>query len=932
MSPAEIASQADSEDAVNCRARLTLFTKLPAGRDPTGVLLSKRIGLVDGQVVSDGSPCRMATGTAETVSVATASDLSDLIARLGSDNALALGCIKDHHKAQVVTARVLRDLRSPAAAGGLPIIARSREFIDYGCGPAWLLIDFDKKGMPADVSAAVADAGGVWEALVSIAPGLAQAARVTRSSTSSGLRRVDTGDVLSGSGGEHHYLLAADGTDVDRALVTLHDLCWLRGLGWYCVGATGQLLERSIVDRAVGFGERLIFEGRPEIAPPLVQDAAARTPIAHDGGAIDTQSVIPDLTDYQVALLAQAKRRARSVLEPLAAKTRAEADHRLAKEIGERMAMPFTSAMRAVAARHHGTLLPQITLDFDHSGIVTVKDVLADPDNYVGETLADPLEGASYGRCKAIVLRSKADPEDIFISSFAHGRGFYRLRHDAQTAKAAIELADPTHVVDVLCAIIRHVEIEADERAALVAAAAAKAGTGVRAIEARLREELKHRVAAERERAHQLILSRDNRPTYPLPPPDAERGPIIRLVDDALAADQSEEPPMRDAAGMIVEVHAREPWGLHLLTATGSNTAASPTAGDAGVEGDGLGAPAPQEPMIIRLSAVEVELLIERYIRFETQKTDESPYAAALQRDFICALMAMGQGSKIPVARAINTAPLVAINGNVISGVGLDRDTGLIHRIEAHLLDCLPKATPTEEEVRAALRWLLDEWLVDVNAGTTGRLLALMLCLSMLERVLLKERPAWFVTAGHRGGGKTTLIIMLTIAVFGRMAAAANWSDSAEERRKALFSYLRQSVAVLCWDNIPRGAKITDPSIEKALTSAEVSDRVLGESVFETAPGGTIQVFTGNSIGPKGDMCSRSFPIIINVDRPDPENREFKHPDPIGWTEQHRRQILKCFYTILIFGCRNRPVGQIAKTRFKDWCRSVAGPSSRPQH
>jgi hypothetical protein len=158
------------------------------------------------------------------------------------------------------------------------------------------------------------------------------------------------------------------------------------------------------------------------------------------------------------------------------------------------------------------------------------------------------------------------------------------------------------------------------------------------------------------------------------------------------------------------------------------------------------------------------------------------------------------------------------------------------------------------------------------------------------------------------------------------MAAATAWSDSEEERRKALFAYLRQGVPALCWDNIPRGARISSACIEKALTSPEVSDRVLGESEFETAPSGTVPIFTGNSIGPKGDMTSRSLSIVINVDRPDPENRKFAHPDAIGWTAQHRHQILSCLYTILIYGCQNRPAGQVAKTRFKDWWSLCAWP------
>jgi Ni2+-binding GTPase involved in maturation of urease and hydrogenase len=118
------------------------------------------------------------------------------------------------------------------------------------------------------------------------------------------------------------------------------------------------------------------------------------------------------------------------------------------------------------------------------------------------------------------------------------------------------------------------------------------------------------------------------------------------------------------------------------------------------------------------------------------------------------------------------------------------------------------------------------------------------------------ERPAFFVTAGQRGGGKTTLIIMIIAAVLGRRAAAAAWSDSVEERKKALFSYLRQGVAALVWDNIARGATISCPHIEAALTASEISDRVLGVSRVETVPASTIQIFTGNSIAPRGDMAS----------------------------------------------------------------------------
>ena len=211
-------------------------------------------------------------------------------------------------------------------------------------------------------------------------------------------------------------------------------------------------------------------------------------------------------------------------------------------------------------------------------------------------------------------------------------------------------------------------------------------------------------------------------------------------------------------------------------------------------------------------------MLIERYVRWIVEK-EKASYFGALPRPYIDALMQFSP-SAIPVARAINTAPLISMSGNVIDGVGLDRNTGLVHRIDPLLRACLPANPPTEQDVRDAVTFLFDEWLVDVALDRVGKSIAIMLAMTLIERALLPERPAFFVTAGQRGGGKTTLVNMITLAVLGRRAAAAGWSENAEERKKALFSYLRQGVACLAWDNIARGSAISCPHIEAALTAA----------------------------------------------------------------------------------------------------------------
>jgi len=92
------------------------------------------------------------------------------------------------------------------------------------------------------------------------------------------------------------------------------------------------------------------------------------------------------------------------------------------------------------------------------------------------------------------------------------------------------------------------------------------------------------------------------------------------------------------------------------------------------------------------------------------------------------------------------------------------------------------------------MRFLTDEWLADVATGYAGKCTIIAATMMILERALLPERPVVFVTAGHRGGGKTTTLKMIVMAAAGLPAVGAAWSNDPEERRKALFTYLDPGV------------------------------------------------------------------------------------------------------------------------------------------
>jgi len=189
---------------------------------------------------------------------------------------------------------------------------------------------------------------------------------------------------------------------------------------------------------------------------------------------------------------------------------------------------------------------------------------------------------------------------------------------------------------------------------------------------------------------------------------------------------------------------------------------------------------------------------------------------------------------------------------------------------------------------------------------------------------VLDQRPIFVVTAGKSGGGKTTAIKMLCIAVTGKEPAAAAWSSSVEERRKSILGYLAEGIPVLTWDNLPVGATISCPTIDKVTTSSTYSDRVLSTSGNKTVPTYTVFIITGNNVTPAGETASRSLVSLLEVDRPDPENREFSHADPLGWTIDHRGRILSAMYAILVGNAElKKGESENARTRFKTWWRLV---------
>ena len=488
---------------------LTRFTK-------DGGPLTKQISLAaDGTLIQDKSACVMFRGAAERVTVDGIDGLGALIETLTESQALALGGLRADlpDKVAITTKKMLLN-----GTVRPDLIARIAANIVYR-GPAFALIDFDTKGMPATVASEMQRHGGFWPALLTVLPVLEGVARLTRSSTSAGLSRSDTGAVIAGSDGVHVYPVVKDGADIERFLRALHDRCWLKGLGWFVVSRSGALLNRSIVDRMVGQASRLVFEGGPVLKPPLQQDKASRRPVSIAGVVLDTLAACPPLTIVEQSRLDELKARERERLAPEKAKAQAAFIERQAKKLVARKGLTEAAARQVILRQCEGVLRPDIELPFDDPDLAgcTVGDVLADPERFEGETLADPLEGEEYGPCKArIMRRCRRHAVDPLVRPRPH-----RLRTQVRRRRVrkAMEKAAKEDVVAAFVRLAAGADIDAVELEELRQLAKELSGVGLHAINAMLKAAQKQHAAqqAKAARAQHAASRQDPRPLIRAP-------------------------------------------------------------------------------------------------------------------------------------------------------------------------------------------------------------------------------------------------------------------------------------------------------------------------------------------------------------------------------------------------------------------------------
>lgn len=277
----------------------------------------------------------------------------------------------------------------------------------------------------------------------------------------------------------------------------------------------------------------------------------------------------------------------------------------------------------------------------------------------------------------------------------------------------------------------------------------------------------------------------------------------------------------------------------------------------------------------------------------------------------------------------IVTAPVFRTDGTIVQQPGYDPDTKLIYAPKLPLAP-VPD-NPSANELRAARTFLRDQLLADFpwvgpsRANYIGLLVAPLLR-SYLGGALV---PLGAIDATSPATGKSLLAHIMTSVYSGYTRP---WVADDTELRKAITAILvDQGGAVVCLDNVGKGDIVDQPTLAYVLTSAVMSDRILGGSISVRVPNDRVWLVTGNALTLGGDIPSRTVLVRLDAHMPNPDLRpasKFALGDLERWLSEPANRATVLFHLlVLVRGwiATGAPRNETPMRSFSPWATATAG-------
>lgn len=281
-----------------------------------------------------------------------------------------------------------------------------------------------------------------------------------------------------------------------------------------------------------------------------------------------------------------------------------------------------------------------------------------------------------------------------------------------------------------------------------------------------------------------------------------------------------------------------------------------------------------------------------------------------------------------PELEQVVHSPFVRADGSVCLVNGYDAESRTFVLMAEGMAERLNVPDePSGEDVAAAVKLLLGDWLVDFPFPTDAdRANALAWILTPFIRGQVDVVPIAVVDGNGPSAGKGLLAEIYCRLVLGSPFEPTTLPGENDEARKAITSAFLDGSALLIWDE---AHVLEGTSLAQLLTAPVWRDRKLGGNEMARVPNRVTFAALGNNVVVNGDVGRRAYRIRVHPQSDRPEDRDvdlFRHPDIKGWTDDNRAELLSAVLVLIrAWHVAGRPPGPSNFGSFEKWSRMVGG-------
>jgi hypothetical protein len=301
-------------------------------------------------------------------------------------------------------------------------------------------------------------------------------------------------------------------------------------------------------------------------------------------------------------------------------------------------------------------------------------------------------------------------------------------------------------------------------------------------------------------------------------------------------------------------------------------------------------------PRIVALNDVQLRGMLARHAFF-FKDTENGPVPTSPPLDVVKDILHLGEWP-FPALEGIVQSPVLRPDGSILVEPGYDPETRLYYINPPDLfLPSIPDS-PTANEIKEALGYLLEIICDFPFVEDSDRANALGLIFTLpLRPTITGNVPMAAITAPAPGTGKSLLTEIVSLLGTGKVAPMAGLPRDDDELKKFITSRLIAGDRLITFDNLE--LPLWGPSLSRALTCTTWDDRVLGQSMTIQLPQRAVWIANGNNLKLRGDLPRRTFPIRLDAKLAKPwERKDFKRRDLRDWVLRWRGDFLSAILTL----------------------------------